>query len=141
MRAVGRDHLGTLSFAEHSSHPGARGKLGACHEEGGVDATDAPKCTHSVFLSAAALLKEAVVSHESDSHSLGGLLLKGGLGTLHSASGVAEELRVDAHEGRVSLALRLLDTVLMGLLVLVVVSVVLRLCHPFSIYDSDYIKK
>ena len=72
--------------------------------------------------------------------SLGGLLGLSFAGALDGASGVAQELGVDTHGGSVSLSLRLLDAVPVGLLVLVVVRVVLRLCHPFSIYYADYIK-
>lgn len=42
---------------------------------------------------------------------------------------VSSELSVDALQRSVSVSLRLLDTVLVGLLVLVVVGVVLRLRH------------
>ena len=121
-------------------HPGAHGELGARQEEGGVDSTDTPKCTLSEVLPATALLKEAVVSHWNDSQSLGGLLGNCSAGALHGTSAVAEELGVDALEGSVPLALGLLDAVAVGLLVLVVVRMVLRLSHPFSIYDADYIK-
>ena len=73
-------------------------------------------------------------------YSLGGLLGDGGASALDGASGVADSLRVHAEGGAVSLTNGLLDTVAVSLLVLVMVSVVLRLCHPFSIYYADYIK-
>ena len=73
-------------------------------------------------------------------YSLFGLLGEGSAGALDGASGVADELWVDAHLRDVSLSLGLLDAVSVGLLVLVVVRVVLRLCHPLSIYYADYIK-
>ena len=73
-------------------------------------------------------------------YSLFGLLGEGGARSLDGASGVADSLGVDAHLRDVSLSLGLLDAVPVGLLVLVVVRVVLRLCHPFSIYYADYIK-
>ena len=92
------------------------------------------------MLPATALLKEAVVSHYNDSQSLGGLLGKSSTGALGGTSAVAEELGVDALKGSVPLALGLLDAVAVGLLVLVVIRMVLRLSHPFSIYDADYIK-
>ena len=71
--------------------------------------------------------------------SLGGLLGESRLGSLDGASGVAQELGVDSEERRISLPPGLLDAVPVGLLVLVVVRMVLRLCHPFSIYYADYI--
>ena len=90
---------------------------------------------HSETLSAVALLKKSEVIQ-----SLGVLLGEGSHSALDGTSSVTEELRVDTFERRISLALGLRDAVAMGLLVLVMVSVVLRLCHPFSIYDADYIK-
>ena len=60
--------------------------------------------------------------------------------SLESTSSVADELGVHTEEGSVSLSLGLVDAVFVGFLVLVVSSVVLRLCHPFSIYYADYIK-
>ena len=73
-------------------------------------------------------------------YSLLSLLDDSGAGSLLGASLVAEELWVDTLETGVSLSLGLVDAVSVGLLVLVVRSVILRLCHPFSIYYADYIK-
>ena len=61
--------------------------------------------------------------------------------SLESTSSVADELGVHTEEGSVSLSLGLVDAVFVGFLVLVVSSVVLRLCHPFSIYYADYINQ
>ncbi len=73
-------------------------------------------------------------------YSLLSLLGDGGAGSLDGASSVTEELGVDTEERAVSLSLGLLDAVLVGFFVLVVGRMVLRLCHPFSIYYADYIK-
>ena len=50
---------------------------------------------------------------------------------------VSSELGVDALQRSVSVSLRLLDTVLVGLLVLVVVGVVLRLRHGNWVVSKD----
>ena len=73
-------------------------------------------------------------------YSLLSLLGNGGASALDGASSVAEELVVDSEERAVSLSLGLFDAILVGFLVLVMGRMVLRLCHPFSIYYADYIK-
>jgi len=57
------------------------------------------------------------------------ILLEGSSGTLLGEALVADELGADSLERRVTLGLDLLDTVTVGLLVLVVVGVVLGLGH------------
>lgn len=54
-------------------------------------------------------------------------------GTTQSVSVVSSELGVHVSQRSVSVSLRLLDTVLVGLLVLVVVGVVLRLSHFLTV--------
>ena len=84
----------------------------------------------------------AAARHDSSqlTNSLLSLLGKGLAGALLGTSSVAQEFWVDAEEGGVSLSSGLLDAVSVGLSGLVVRRVVLRLCHPFSIYYADYIK-
>lgn len=58
-------------------------------------------------------------------------------GTTQSVSVVSSELGVHVSQRSVSVSLRLLDTVLVGLLVLVMVGVVLRLSH-FLIVSTEF---
>lgn len=86
------------------------------------------------------MLLQVLLCWKQSLYSLRSLLGSGDLGSLKCSSSVAEELGVHTNKGSVSLSLGLVDAVSVGLFVLVVRSVVLRLCHPFSIYYADYIK-
>lgn len=66
---------------------------------------------------------------------------EGKTGSLLGASLVAEELRVNAQETGVSLSLGLVNAVPVSLLGLVMGRMILRFCHPFSIYYADYINQ
>ena len=65
---------------------------------------------------------------------------EGETGAFQSPSSIAEELWVNALETGVSLSLGLVNAVFVSLLRLVMSRMILRLCHPFSIYYADYIK-
>ena len=70
-----------------------------------------------------------MITEMSSSRTLADSLLGGGELHLGGSTLVSEELRVHSLERCVPLSLGLVDSVLMGLLVLVVSGMVLRLCH------------